>query len=115
MKKEKSTLLDELPYLKKTSSVSNQSTDRIDSQYGEDENNKKQSLQNTMKKFKIGYQKSITSFEDYKQKKTHNFKKLEKKSDMNVTYQNFQFLFGCRPSKTVNADTDMVNEIIDTF
>ena len=34
---------------------------------------------------------------------------------MNVTYQNFQFLFGCRPSKTVNADTDMVNEIIDTF
>ena len=29
--------------------------------------------------------------------------------------QNFQFLFGCRPSKTVRSDTQMVDEIADTF
>ena len=39
----------------------------------------------------------------------------EIKQDMKITYQNYLFMFGCRPSKTVNADTDMVYEIIDSF
>ena len=35
--------------------------------------------------------------------------------DIELVHQNFQFLYGCRPSRTVEADTEMVYEITETF
>ena len=62
-------------------------------------------------------QKSVTSLELSLRKPQGKKFEISKeiKQDMKITYQNYLFMFGCRPSKTVNADTDMVYEIIDTF